>query len=78
MRRLIDYLIEVFGVTSVDRAVKGMTKAMANLDKVVDRQQARNERMAMAAERAVQAAAAAKEEAMKAQKVKNNLKKLFD
>jgi hypothetical protein len=78
VRRLIDYLIEVFGVNTVDRAVKGMTKAMNNLDKVVDRQQAKALRMADAAARAVAASEAAAIEATKASKVKKNLTKLFD
>lgn len=78
MRKIIAYLIALFGINTVDRAVKGLSKAMTNLHKVVDRQQAKAIALEQAAIDATKASIQASEEVEKAKKVLKNLGKLFD
>ena len=76
--KLIKYLIYVFGVTSVDRAISGVSKAMNNLDKVIDRQQERADHLEAIARKAVIDAENAKEESLRAGRAKAKLGKLFE
>jgi hypothetical protein len=77
MRKLIAYLIERFGINTVEKATKKVFKTVDNLQKVVDRQQSKAESLAKLAEMAALKAIAAQKEATRAGKVKANLSNLF-
>ena len=78
MRKIFAYLIALFGINTVERAVKGLSKAMTNLQKVVDRQQTKADALAQAAIDATNRSREASQEVEKAKKVLKNLGKLFD
>lgn len=78
MQRFINKLIYFFGITNVDRAVKGLSKAMDNLDKVVDRQQQHADELEHAAKLAIANAAGAKEEAERAKRIRTKMNDLMN